>query len=382
MRWESNFGSAAPFAIGVEEELLLVDEDMAARRPCLAGPAPRRARRGGPERRALHLDDRGEVGDLRHGGGGDRHAAGGTPRSARLGKPADRAQGSIRAPRSGEADVRESARYIAIARMLQGILRHPDLRPARPRRDAGSRDGRPRLQRDPNPRAADQRARRELAVLVRGGLRAGQLADGDLPQLSAGRDGTPVRRLRRLLPGHPSGLRSSGSGRLHPHLVGRPDPSGAGDDRGARSRRSVRPAPGRSAGGARPLPGPGRGGARPERDPRQGGAGGIGLPGDSARSAGRSCSTGAEPCRQSSSEAPRAAWPVAGELGCERSSPMWRRCSRMDRARIYTGRPCGGRDGGASRLAMRAKRTGPAAQPSPRRAHLSRRDGWRSAGRI
>ena len=44
IRWESNFGSEAPFAIGVEEELLLVDTEME-----LVGHASRVLRRADPE---------------------------------------------------------------------------------------------------------------------------------------------------------------------------------------------------------------------------------------------------------------------------------------------------------------------------------------------
>ena len=124
MRWESNFGCEEPFAIGVEEELLLVDAGMD-----LAGHASRVLRRADPDEGDLSdelftsmIEAKSEV---------SRTAAEATAtlREARREVLASGSRllgaGVHPSAESGEADVRESARYVAIARMLQGILRTP-----------------------------------------------------------------------------------------------------------------------------------------------------------------------------------------------------------------------------------------------------------------
>ena len=108
--------------------------------------------------------------------------------------------GGRRASERGPGEAESTApRYAVIQDSLQGVLRTPicgqHIHVGMP----DARDGRSRLQRDPDPRPAVERARLQLALLVRRGLGAGQLADGDLPQLPARRDGAGVRGLRRLL---------------------------------------------------------------------------------------------------------------------------------------------------------------------------------------
>jgi carboxylate-amine ligase len=123
-RWESNFGREEPFAIGVEEELLLVDAGLD-----LAGHASRVLRRADPEEGDLSdelftsmIEAKSEV---------SRTAAEATAmlREARREVLASGSRlmgaGVHPSAESGEADVRDSTRYLAIARMLQGILRTP-----------------------------------------------------------------------------------------------------------------------------------------------------------------------------------------------------------------------------------------------------------------
>ncbi len=124
MHWESNFGSAAPFAIGVEEELLLVDEQLE-----LADRASQVLRRADPEEGEVSeelftsmIETKSEISTT----AGEATA---TLREARREVLAsgNRLIGAGVHPsaETGEAEVRESDRYLSIARMLQGILRTP-----------------------------------------------------------------------------------------------------------------------------------------------------------------------------------------------------------------------------------------------------------------
>ena len=151
MRWESNFGSAAPFAIGVEEELLLVDEEME-----LAERASQVLRRADPEEGEVSdelftsmIEAKSEISTT----AAEATATLGEARREVL-AAGNRIIGAGVHPsaETGEAEVRESARYLAIARMLQGILRTPICGQHVHVGMPDARDRRPRLQRDPHPR--------------------------------------------------------------------------------------------------------------------------------------------------------------------------------------------------------------------------------------
>ena len=185
------------------------------------------------------------------------------------------------------------------------------------------------------PRPAAQRARRELAVLVRRGLGPGQLADGDLPQLPAGGDGarsSPTST--HFCRGHAAGLRRRRDRRLHPHLVGRPHPSQPRDDRGPRRRHPVRPAARGGARGARPLPDPGRGRARPGATSRPARRSPSRASRRPATASTRSCSTArAEPvpARELAQGVPRAGRrPSRASSDCEARARAGRDDPRAD----------------------------------------------------
>ena len=123
-RWESNFGSEAPFAIGVEEELLLVDEEMD-----LAGRASQVLRGADPEDGEVSdelftsmIEAKSDVSAT----AAEATAALGEARREVL-AAGNRMIGAGVHPSAepGEADVRDEARYLAIARSLGGIIRTP-----------------------------------------------------------------------------------------------------------------------------------------------------------------------------------------------------------------------------------------------------------------
>ena len=126
-----------------------------------------------------------------------------------------------------------------------------------------TRSGDPRLQRHSHPHPPDQRPRGELALLVWRGLRARERQNGDLPQLSACRDGSGVRRLRPLHPGHPRGLHRRRGSTTTPTSGGTPEFIRGWDGRDPGRRYAIRPAAGGRARRTRPLPHPPRGGAGP-----------------------------------------------------------------------------------------------------------------------
>ncbi len=123
-RWESNFGCEEPFAIGVEEELLLVDTDLD-----LADHASRVLRHADPDEGDLSDELFTSMIEAKSKVSETVAEATTTLREARreVLVTGHRLLGAGVHPNAerGEADVQESTRYRAIARMLQGILRTP-----------------------------------------------------------------------------------------------------------------------------------------------------------------------------------------------------------------------------------------------------------------
>ena len=236
---------------------------------------------------AVQIDGRAALRDLGERGGGGRRAARRSRRDGGYRRPPDRLR-----PASKRAAGRRRRRPVAAIHEDRGLAAGgppgADLRPPHPRGDAGQGNRRPGLQRHPHPCPAAERTRRELAVLGWPRLRARQHAHGDLPQLSAGRDGAAVPGLRALLQGDGAGVRRRRRRRLHAHLVGRPDPPDARHDRDPRSGHAVRPAADRRARRPRPLSHARRGGARPDRHPGPRGPRRVELPGHPARPRRRS----------------------------------------------------------------------------------------------
>ena len=191
-------------------------------------------------------------------------------------------------------------------------------------------------------------------VLVRRGLRPGQLEDGDLPKLSPRRDGAGVRRTSSTSRRVTRQVCAAGGlddythiwwdVRIHP---------GARHDRDPGRRHPVRPPVRGGARGARPLPGPGRGRARPGRHPGARGARRVELPGDPPRArreaaqsprrarAGARARTRGPSRRVSRSPASSAA---------SANSSTSRSCSSKARARICSAGPRRARDAGPARL--------------------------------
>ena len=122
--WQDNFGTEAPFALGVEEELLLVGDDNE-----LINKASRMLSKAEPDSGAVDgelfkamVEARSEV----SAGAGEALEALREVRRELLGSGA-RLMGTRLPPNAlpGEADVRQTSRYALIADSLQGVLRTP-----------------------------------------------------------------------------------------------------------------------------------------------------------------------------------------------------------------------------------------------------------------
>jgi carboxylate-amine ligase len=124
LRWESRFGAEAPFALGVEEELLLVGADNE-----LADRGGRALRDADPERGELDRELFEAMLESRSEPSGNAAEAVSALRELRrnLVESGSRIMGAGVHPNAapGEADVHQAPRYVAIEETLQGVLRTP-----------------------------------------------------------------------------------------------------------------------------------------------------------------------------------------------------------------------------------------------------------------
>ena len=116
---------------------------------------------------------------------------------------------------------------------------HSDVRAARPRRDAGPRDGDRGVQPPAQPSPAAAGARRPLTVLARPRLRLRDRSRAAVPRLPARRDPARVRGLGRLLRGRRAWCAAGALARLHVPVVGHPAAPEARHGRGAGDGRAV-----------------------------------------------------------------------------------------------------------------------------------------------
>ena len=198
------FGAQADFAIGVEEELILVDPATRA----LSHTGRRRARRAWatptPPSGFAHPDTYAALVELaspvaRDAGEGVGRAQRAAGARARGGRHASSAPASTPTAPSATSCTSTSRAITAIVEQLQRPHQaHADLRAARPRRDARRRDRDPRLQRAARAAAAAAGAGRQLALLARPRLGPGHRARAALPRLPARRHPARLRLLRRL----------------------------------------------------------------------------------------------------------------------------------------------------------------------------------------
>ncbi len=192
---------------------------------------------------------------------------------------------------------------------------HADLRAARPRRHARRRDGDPRLQRPARAPAAAAGAGRQLAVLARPRLGAGERARADVPRLPARGDPAGLRLATTTTPSVAAVLAAGDLPdytflwwdiRPHPRLgtveVARWTPVLAGH--------------GGRAGGADPRAGAPRGGGGERGLVAARGAHGVELPRRAATGCGRAAST----ARCARSEIGRAALALAARTRSELGS--------------------------------------------------------------
>ena len=238
---EHTFGREAPYRLGMEEELFLVEPDSRALAHEASELLPRIRPAGGS---VIHdtyealVETTSPIVDAAPAGARSladlRDAlrdAGATLLGAGL-HPAAEFADVVHVP---------AERYRAIAEAMRGLLeRTPTAAHPRPRRDARSGDSDRRVQPRPRVPARAPGPRGSLAVLARPGLRLRQRPRAALPRLPA-RGHPPFLRGLGGLRGERAGLgRRRGDARLHVSVVGRAAPPEARHARAARDGRAGR----------------------------------------------------------------------------------------------------------------------------------------------
>ncbi len=231
---------ASEFTIGVEEELHLVDPESHRLAPIAADVL---ARLDLPDGRAGHESYAAQV-ELRTPPCADaseiRAALAKNREAASAAGATLMGVGLHPTAAWGEADIVDEPRYHEIGAVdARRVRPHAGGRTPRARRDARRGDDDPRVQRDAASPSAPDRAGRELPLVVRARLRAGQRAPGGRALLPGPRNTAGLRELGSL-PGPPEARGGVGrTVRLHAHLVGRPPAPALRDGGGPRAGRAV-----------------------------------------------------------------------------------------------------------------------------------------------